>query len=78
MRNCTDHGTEKILCPFFRGRSTRTKEICCEGIACSVGMRLIFKRKADMLFHERVYCSDRYHYCELYPAIYARFTEDDP
>lgn len=76
MRGCTGHGTEYIKCPFFRAHSSI--EIACEGITDDTGLRLLFKLKADRDRHEAVFCCDKYHYCELYHAIYKKYEEDDP
>lgn len=76
MRGCTAHGTEIIRCPFFRGHNSI--EIACEGISPECRLRLLFRRKEEKDRHEAVFCADRFHYCELYDAIYKQYEEEDP
>ena len=76
MRGCTGHDTEKIKCPFFRAHNR--SEIACEGITPECRLRLLFNTKECRERHEAIYCMERYHYCELFPAIYKQYEEDDP
>jgi len=52
-------------------------EIGCEGITEHSVLRLIFDSKAARDQQEDIYCKSRYHYCELYRAIYEKYAGDD-
>ena len=76
MRGFSNHRLEYFRCPFFLGHAPI--EIACEGITPDCRIRLLFTKKEARERHEEIFCCDRYHYCELYQAIYKQYEEDDP
>ena len=39
---------------------------------------MIFRTHNAMNIHQSVFCNDRFHYCELYGAIYKQYEEEYP
>lgn len=65
-----------VRCPFFRGHChSPTVEIGCEGITDNTTLRLVFQTRAERDAHESIFCANKYHYCELYRAIYEKYDE---
>lgn len=74
MRRKTSFGTEEIRCPFFRKHEPRV--IGCEGITDDSFIRLVFETVDGRNKQEEIFCKNRYHYCEIYRAIYSKYEED--
>lgn len=66
------------MCPFYRGWTNRpSAEIGCEGITEESKIRLMFSNIKARDQHMDIFCCNRFHYCELYRAIYQQYLDDD-
>lgn len=75
MRKKTRGDEVLIKCPFFRAHSGRA--IGCEGITDDCTIMINFHGKAARDQHEEIFCRNRFHYCEIYRAVYQKYEIDD-
>lgn len=74
MNKKSAFGTAVIRCPFFRCHEPLV--IGCEGITDDSMIRLVFESRNGRDLQENIFCKDKFHYCELYRAIYAKYEEE--
>lgn len=60
-----------IKCPFFKHINGNCN-ICCEGLydGCQ-SIQLCHKTKKDLRQQTKLFCEDKYEYCEVYRMIVA-------
>lgn len=73
MRKKTRCDEAMIACPFFRSHTRQA--IGCEGITDECSIKLNFVSNAARDRHEAVFCMKRYHYCEIYRAVYQKYDD---
>lgn len=73
MSKKSSFGTADIRCPFFRYHEPMV--IGCEGITDDSTIRMVFDTRDGRDLQERIFCKGRYHYCEIYRAVYAKYEE---
>lgn len=59
-----------IKCPFFKYINVKNCNICCEGLydGCQ-SIQLCYKTKKDLNKQIKLFCEDKYEYCEVYRMI---------
>lgn len=60
-------------CPYFR--SSGKRKITCEGITddCTNCLLFITQEKRDL--HRRIFCDDKYQYCEIYQMLQEKYED---
>ena len=61
----------KIRCPFFRGESSESHQIFCEGLGDSYSVSWNFRKRRERqrIRQMEVFCQDCYTNCEMYRMI---------
>jgi hypothetical protein len=64
----------EVRCPFFR--SSGKRKITCEGITddCTTTLNFSSHEKRDIQC--RVFCDDKYEYCEIYRMLREKYEDD--
>lgn len=73
MRNKTLLGASRIICPFFRHHAPT--QIGCEGITEHCVINIVFDSKAARDQQEKIFCEDRFKWCEIYRAIAEKYED---
>lgn len=63
-----------VKCPFFLSSSKRT--ISCEGITDDCTTTLNFSSREKRNAQLRIFCADKYEYCEIYRMLEEMYEED--
>jgi hypothetical protein len=63
----------EIKCPFYI--TIATKSITCEGITDECTTKLLFNTPKLRDKHCRIFCENKYQYCEIYRMLEAKYED---
>lgn len=60
-------------CPFFI--SSGKTNVLCEGITDDCTINLKFKSARKRTSHRKIFCNDKYQYCEIYSILIKKYED---
>ena len=63
----------EIQCPFYY--NIGLKSITCEGITDDCVNRILFNTPQLRDMHSKIFCENRYKYCEIYRMLVRKYEE---